>query len=361
MSYDRTIPHEMITEMIQQIEPSWEIRKATPAVDGYHIVYHLDIAMETGRKQCVLKATPPEMSPTCDDEARLLAILHAHTSLPVPEVLGSVDEHEHLPTPFFISSTLSGANYNRIELSEFSESAVERLAHSTGRHLATLHEITVDAYGFVDVDADETLDGGQPSATVEQLVVQEPTHSWIEYLTDERDRILTGLDGTRFGDLCPMVRPVLDAQIDCLSGEFDAVIARIDQSLDNVLLDPETSAVTGLLDWEFCVAATPAYDLAFVEHSLSGGHWKYLPGVSDHRETIRSALLDGYREVGLSRIVEQFHDNCACYALFADLHTMINFEDWFDQFDAAEVTDEQRKKAATTLRERVEEVVNDDL
>lgn len=353
MNDDRTISHETITEIVRRIDPSWAVQNATPAVAGHHIVYRLDIEMEIGRQQCVLKATPPETAPACADEARLLALLNVHTSLPVPEVLGVVDEHEYLPTPFFLSSTLPGANYNRTRLTEFSESAIERLAHSTGRHLATLHDLdAVDAYGVVDIAAAETLDGGCPSTAVEQLVVQNPIHSWTEYLTAECDRILTQLDETRFGDLCPMVRPVLDTQIERLSGEFDPVVTRIDHSLDNVLLDPETSAVTGLLDWEFCVAATPAYDLAFVAHSLAGGHWTFVP---DHGESIRSAMLNGYRERGSSRIVEQFHDNGNCYALLADFHAMCNFEDWFDQVGAAfNVTNVQRENAADQLRKRVE-------
>lgn len=363
MNYDRTIPDETITEIVRRINPSWEVQNATPAVDGHHIVYHLDIAKKTGRQQCVLKAAPPEKSPTSGDEARTLAILAAHTSLPVPEVLGVVDDHEHLPTPLFVSTTLPGANYNRTTLAEFSEAAIERLAHLTGRHLSMLHAFdVVDAYGFVDIDADGTLDGECPSTAIEQLIVQNPTHSWTEYLTAECDQKCTWLAETQFGDLAPVVRPVLDAQIDSLSGEFEPVIARIDQSLDNVLLDPETSAVTGLLDWEFCVAATPAYDLAFVEHSLAGGHWTFIPDVPDHQETIRSAMLDGYCEAGSSRIVEQFHENRECYAIFVALNAMLNFEDWFNQVGAAfDVTNEQREGAATTLRERVTKMLHDDL
>ncbi|WP_264556490.1 phosphotransferase family protein [Halocatena marina] len=363
MNYDRTIPDKTITEIVRRIDSSWEVQNATPAVDGHHIVYHLDIAMQSGRQQCVLKATPPEKSPTCGDEARTLAILAAHTSLPVPEVLGVVDDDEHLPTPLFVSTTLPGANYNRTMLATFSETAIERLAHSTGRHLAMLHALdAVEAYGFVDIDADETLGGDCPSVTSGQLVVQNPTRSWTEYLTAECDQKCTWLTETQFGDLAPVVRPVLDVQIDSLSGEFEPIIARIDQSLDNVLLDPETSAVTGLLDWEFCVAATPAYDLAFVEHSLAGGHWTFIPDVPDRQETIRSAMLDGYCEAGSSRIVEQFHENRECYAIFVALNAMLNFEDWFNQVGAAfDVTNEQREEAATTLRERVTKMLHDDL
>lgn len=356
MNYDRTIPRETITEMVQRIDPTWEVQAATPADDGHHAVYHLDVETATGRRQCVLKATPPGKEPTCDDEARLLAVLDAHTSLPVPEVLGVVDEHDRLPTPYFLATTLPGASYDRTELADFSPTAVERLARSTGRQLAALHGLdVVDAYGFVSVDADETLDGGRPDGDPGRIVVDDPTRSWTGYLASEVDRVFPGLEATQFGDLAPAVRTALDARIDGLSGPFDPVVARIDQSLDNVLLDPETSAVTGLLDFEFAIATTPAYDLAFVAHSLAGGHWQYVPEVPDRRETVRSALLDGYRTVGSARAVGQFRENGDCYRLLAAVHAMVNFEEWFDHiYDA---TDAQREGVASALRARVTEVV----
>jgi len=361
MTDDRTVPHETIAAMVRRIQPTWTVQDATPASDGHHDVYHLDVetgvtepTTEAGRTRAVLKATPSENSPTCDDEARLLAILDAHTSLPVPRVRGVVDEDPDLPAPFFLSPTLPGANCSRTGLSGFSESSLRVLARSTGRHLARLHELdAVDAYGFVGVDATETLDGTRPSADLDQLSVPEPTESWPDYLAAESDRVLTALDGTRFADRRPELGAVLDARIDALSGGFEPVVARIDQSLDNVLLDPETGAVTGLLDWEFCLAATPAYDLAFVEHSLAGGHWRLLPGVPDYREPIRSGMLEGYREVGSPHVVEQFHENRECYALLAALHSMVNFEDWFDQV-AADVPAREREAAAEALGEAVE-------
>ena len=352
MTDDRTISRETIAEIVERIEPTWEVRGTTPAANGHHIVYHLDVETEVGRRQCVLKATPPEKPPTCDDEARLLAVLDAHTSLPVPSVIGVVDEQEALPAPCFLSSSLTGANYDRTDLTELSEPTVERLARSTGRHLARLHGLdAVDAFGFVDVDADEVLDGGRPSSRVEQLAVEDATDSWCDYLAAETERVVAGLDATRFGDLRSTVRPVLDAHVEDISGELDPVVARIDQSLDNALLDSETGAVTGLLDWEFCVAATPAYDLVFVEHSLAGGHWTLVPGVPDRRAAIRSAMLDGYREVGSAHVDEQFRENYDCYALLANLHAMLNFDWWFDQVG---VPDERREVAVDPLRERVE-------
>jgi aminoglycoside phosphotransferase (APT) family kinase protein len=349
---DRTIPDEQITELLARVEPAWTVESATPASDGSHVVYFLDVATPEGPRECVLKATRPDQDPVCDDEARVLAVLGAHTDLPVPEVFGVVDADPDLPAPAFLASVLPGANHSRGALPEFSPETVRQLGRSTGRLLADLHRFdAVDAYGFVGADHDASLDGGRPSTDPGQVTVHDPTADWTDYLRGEVERLDDGLADTRFADLRGEVVPALDGLVDDLDGEFRPALCRVDQSLDNSLVDPESGAVTGLLDWEFCVAATPAYDLAFVEHTLAGGHWPVLPDQPDYGERIREGLLAGYREGGPSHVVEQFRRNPECYALLVETHSMLNFDSWFDLRGIG--ADDRREAAAETLRERV--------
>jgi hypothetical protein len=102
--------------------------------------------------------------------------------------------------------------------------------------------------------------------------------------------------------------------------------------------------------WEFCVAATAAYDLVFVIHSLVDGFWSMLPDTPDHRETAQQSLLAGYEKSGSSRAIEQFHANKECYNLLVDLHSVINFDDWFDLIG---IDDGRRDHAADQLRARL--------
>ncbi|WP_436908014.1 phosphotransferase family protein [Halosimplex marinum] len=349
---DRTIPHAQITELLGRIRPTWTVESATPASDGSHVVYFLDVTTPEGPRECVLKATRRDQDPVCDDEARVLAVLGAHTDLPVPEVFGVVDDEPDLPTPAFLASVLPGANHSRTALPEFSPEAVRELGCSTGRLLAELHRFdAVDAYGFVGADRDASLDGGRPSTDPGQITVHDPTDDWTDYLRGEVDRLDDRLADTRFADLREEVVSALDALVDDLTGEFRPALCRIDQSLDNSLVDPESGAVTGLLDWEFAVAATPAYDLAFVEHTLAGGHWPLVPDQPDYSERIRAGLLAGYREAGPSHVVEQFRANRECYALLVEVHSMLNFDSWFDLRGIG--SGDRREAAAEALRERV--------
>ena len=351
MNFNRTLSTDAITKCVQLIEPTWEVVDATPAEHGHHIVYFLNLVTKDGKQRAVLKATPNGKSPVCGKEARMQAILDTHTAIPVPEVFGVVDEHDDLPAPFLLQSQLKGANYRGDIIQELSTSDVERLARSTGQYLAELHSLNaVDAFGIVSIKPTETLTGQRPSSDLDQVVVDDATDSWESYVDDSATQLVASLENTRFADEQERIEPVAEACAESLVGEFDPVITRIDHSIDNLLLNPETSEVTGMLDWEFCVAATAAYDLVFVVHSLVDGFWSMLPDTPVHRETTQTSLLAGYEEAGSSQVIEQFHANEECYNLLVDLHSMVNFDNWFNLIG---IDDEQRDYAANQLRARL--------
>lgn len=350
MNFDRTLSTDAITEAVHEIEPTWEVRKATPAEHGHHIVYFLILDTDTGERRAVLKATPDGKSPVCGKEARMQAILDAHTAIPVPEILGVVDERDSLPAPFLLQSHLVGANYRGDIIQNLSKSDVERLARTTGHYLAELHDLdAVNAFGIIGIEPHETLTGQHPSSDIGQVVVDDATDSWKAYVHDSATQLVSALEGTRFTNERERIEPVAEACAEGLVGEFTPVIARIDNAIDNLLLDPVTSEVTGMLDWEFCVAATPAYDLAFVIHSLVDGYWSMLPDTPNHRKTAQQSLLAGYHEAGSSQVIEQFHANEKCYDLLVNLHSMLNFDNWFDLVG---IEDERRDYAANRLRAR---------
>jgi aminoglycoside phosphotransferase (APT) family kinase protein len=353
-----TTPTDSIDAMVQQIEPAWTVRESSKAVGGSHLVYKLRVDTGDGERRCVLKVTPEEADAVCGDEARLFAVLNAHSAVSVPELHGVVDEDDTLPAPFFFAEEVPGANYRRDELASLGAGTLEQAATSLGRQLAGLHRttmedpLTLDGYGFVDVDRGDTLEGSCPESHPGRIVVEDAELDWKEYLRGTVEHVTGVLTDTRFAGMADELEPVLTNRISSLSGPFSPALCRVDHSIENTVLDPDTHEVRALLDWEFCVAATPAYDIAFAVHSLSGGLRTLIPAEPDWRGRIETALLEGYEAAGGEEVVQQYQENGDCYQLLSAMHGMANFDDWFDRSTA---TNSQREAAVDPLRERTRE------
>jgi aminoglycoside phosphotransferase (APT) family kinase protein len=295
-------------------------------------VYHLTVDTPTGSRDCVLKASPDDGSGGDHGvalEARILAVLDEHTSIPVPEVYGAVDADPEVPAPAFLMASMPGRTVPRSAYGDLAPATLESLARSTGRHLAELHALdAVDAFGYLR-PAGPDLRGERPPGGPDRVAVADPDPEWPRRLSSWAETALDDLDDTRFGDLAPAVRSALDRRIDSLSGPFRPALAHVDANVENLAFDPDTGEATAMLDWAFTLAAPPAYDLAFVENGLAGGHWRFVPSTPDRRELVRTALLDGYRKGGSAAAVEASRRHRDAYRLLVLTMGMVHFEDFF--------------------------------
>lgn len=347
MQYDTELTDDELSRMINPIAPASQIREATPVDLGHHIVYRLTIEFSDVDRVCYLKATPKDKDPTVNLEARLLAILAEHTEIPVPGIYGAVDEHNDLPAPYILLEAMPGEVQFRTELPSMSDQFMREIAYETGRYLAELHALdAVDAFGFLAPDG-PTMAGGQPRGCLETIRVADPVEDWKQRCRESVHEELENIGETRFADLVDQIEPVIEDRIVDLKGPFHPVLARIDQSVEQILLDGRE--VTCLLDWEFTIASTPADDITYVTRSLAGGPYLWAPEMPDRRELIREALLDGYIEVGPTVIVDQVQANWDCYELIATLRSMVHLREWYELFDLGESIE----PAAAKLRDEI--------
>lgn len=354
MPTDRTIDRALLERMIRTIDEEWRLRTGTLADSGHMAVYHLDVETSAGDRHLVLKATPDGDDYGIRLEARLLALLESETGLPVPEVLGAVDDHGALPTPFFVMTELPGRSIPRKQLGDLSPDTVAAIARQAGRYAAELHDLdVVDAFGYLDVEIDHQLRGNRPTTSPDAITVSDPEPDWPTCLREWTDQVLPGLADTRFADLTEEIEPVLQAGIDSLDAPYRPALCHADYSIENLLVG-ETGDVAGMADWAFTLAAPPAYDLLQLEWSLSGGHWRFVPGVPDHRPVVREAMLDGYHSRGSTRVVDRYHTDRDAYELHTAVHAMMDFDDWFELKGG---TDEQVRGAAVGLEDRVAALV----
>jgi aminoglycoside phosphotransferase (APT) family kinase protein len=352
MHHDATLTRTELHRTTDAIVPDWRIREAVPAEAGHHAVYRLSFDAPGGDRTAYLKATPEGKAPSVDLEARLLALLRDRTSIPVPDVYGVVDEYPDLPAPFALLSAMPGEPIPRTELPELSGRTLERVARETGRQLAALHAVdAVDAFGFLRYDG-PPADGDPPRADPDRIAVVDPETDWRDRLHDWAGDALADLRDTRFSDLAPRVEPVLRKRIDALSGPFEPSLSRIDGALENVLLDGDR--VTAALDWEFTLAATPAYDLTCVTWSLAGGPFLFAPETPDRRGLVREALLAGYADRGSHGVVDRVRTERGAYELLSATRSMVHLADWFAFFDLGDRID----GAAADLRAELDRLLD---
>lgn len=348
MQYDTTLSHAQLTTILDSIRPAWRLDDATRIDGGHHTVYRLAVETPEGPRKVFLKATPPEKPPTVDLEARLLAGIDARSDVPVPTVFGVVDDHDEYPAPSLVTSAVPGTASMRTTLPSVADDELRHLARRSGRYLAELHALdAVDSFGFLTHEG-ESLAGDRPADDFSTLAVVDPTDSWLECLRTWGEQSLIDLEDTRFADVIPAVEPVVESRIESVTGQFEPVLARIDQSVENMLV--KDGEIQALVDWEFTIAATPAYDISCVVWSLAGGPYLFAPTVSDRRPLIREALLAGYSEVHSRGVVEQYRANRSCYELLSTLRSMEHLRGWYELFDL----DGQIDDAATQLRSELD-------
>lgn len=353
MQYDTTLTTAQVGRMLSHIAPDWELDAADRIDAGHHTVYRVVADTPDERQSVYLKATPPEKPPTVHLEARLLAGIATHSDLSVPTVYGVVDEADDLPAPYAVLTACPGEAYSRLELPDMPDRRLRQIAYWVGQQLATLHDMpAVDAYGFLTVDG-PTLRGEAPQGGFNDIAVADGTDTWPECVRDWKTQTLTQLEETRFADVCPRVEPVLDAEIDRLQGPFEPVLARIDSSIENLLIEPD--GLGGIIDWEFTLAATRAYDISCVAWSLAGGPYRFDRSARDRRSLVQDAVLAGYDDAYEGAIREQYHANRRCYELLSTLRSMNHLEDWFRLFGL----DGRIDDAATRLRTELDTRLDD--
>lgn len=339
-----------VEQMVRQVDPAWRVRSQDAIDAGRHRSYRVRIETAAGERDSVLKVPGEEGFAT---EPRLLSVLGAETALPVPAVLGVVDDHDDMPAPFCLMTALPGRSVHKRATDTLSGGVLEGITVSSGRHLAELHSLdAVDAFGPIEVIAGDPLRGGIPSGDPELLSVPGGDRSWPAHLDRELPALCEELRGTRFETVVPEIRPRIDPLVDNLrsAGQFEPVVGRVEQSLDNLLFDPEDGTVTGLLDWEFVAGTTAAMDLTLATFWLSGGPWSLLPSTPDYRDLVREGLLRGYRAESDGTAIDEFHDQGDLYRLVNLLRVMALFGGMFDVLGTSE---EHRGRAARALESRV--------
>lgn len=281
-----------IERMVRLASEEFEVVSATPVDAGYNDSYQLHVRSAKAPRTCVLKTNvgPPEWLRV---EARLYTLLKHATTIPVPTVYGSIDDHPDLPTPFILMEHIAGA-HPPANPNDICDAALIYLGRQFGRYLGELHALeSIDAFGPVRAFVDATDPGGTSGQVrAAGLTVDQPQEEWRRWLQAfTRDRLAEHAE-TRFSDLTARIRAAIDARTARMTDSSTPVLGRIDHAGGNVLVDPTTMEITGLIDWDMVHTVHAEYDLVCAEQSLSG-----TASFDDEaRVNVRQALHEGYAE-----------------------------------------------------------------
>ncbi|MFB6217955.1 MAG: phosphotransferase family protein [Halobacteriaceae archaeon] len=349
---DRTLPREEIAGMVERVEPGWRLRGATPSASGWTAVYRVTVDTGSGRRECVLKATPHADHPAgVGAEARIQAVVGATTAIPVPAVFGVVDADDSLRTPFFLMEAMPGETVTMADVGSLPDAVLRGVARETGRYLGELHGLDtgLDAFGKCVGHDSPPLRGGPPSGDPAALVAEGGDGRWPAVVRGWVEEDLDALADSRFADLAPALRRELLARVDALGDSFAPVLGRVDHGWSNLLV--RDGHIEGVIDWGSRFAVPPGFDLAVVEHLLAGGWWLPLPEVPDRRPLVREALLAGYREA--ATVPPDLAAQRACYHLDDTVRWIAHLEEKAGS-DPRAVPEARVEEAAAGFRAAVE-------
>jgi aminoglycoside phosphotransferase (APT) family kinase protein len=197
-----------------------------------------------GRELVVRRAPPGINIKSAHDMGREFRILHALSPMwsKVPRPIAHCDDASVIGTPFYVMERVRGVILRAQEPGPRSDGLVldeptmRRLSESACDTLAEIHQLDSRAAGLGEL--------GKPEGYVERQV-----RGWAErYRKSKTDDVPTV---ERLGAWLEEHRPA----------ESGATLVHNDFKYDNVVLAPDLSGVTAVLDWEMATIGDPLMDL----------------------------------------------------------------------------------------------------
>lgn len=333
---------------VHAVRPEWEVDDGIWCADGSDTLYYVTVETDDGPREIVLKvctyADPEEFR----TEPYLLDAIAERTSIPVPEVFGTVDDHADLTTPFFVMERCFG---ERVSGSDLEVDALGRVAFEAGQNLGELHALgSFDRYGYLSCQRDDP--DVRPGVEGDDYVlgVADGTDSWREWLLGEVEPLFADIDEP-FRDLEDDLRAFAEDGADLLESDGPPELIDPDYWYGNVLVDAESGETKHVLDFGKTHTGTAEYNLVLTEQFLC----EFAPLDSERRRRVRNRLLAGYERTNSLDRSERFEDRRDYYLLLTWLGPLVLFEEWYaDEYEATPDEQEARyREAISTLLSRL--------
>lgn len=329
---------EAIAGMVDHLRPSWQVAGIETVGEGVNTTAILTLETRTA----VLKAATasyPAVTERSRAEPRLLSLVARETSIPVPTVLGVCDDHPTFPSPFSLLEYLDGQTVED-RPDKLAPHVRETVFREAGRNLADLHRLgplpCVGTIGY--------RDGSLRILDTAERPRFDSFHEWLRNTCERRLDCLEedgGLfpeltdDPERFDDLVPELRQYFRDTLPALPDPAPPTYCHKDYRYGNLLVDPETGDTLGLLDWDHCMSAPPAFNLALAESKLLSPDLDDEPmGATGRADELRRAMWDAYTDSRAAwKFDEATQERIEVYRLAYRLAAMACLPMWHPSMD----------------------------
>jgi aminoglycoside phosphotransferase (APT) family kinase protein len=266
---DLAISDAQAQAIVARVAPGRRLALLAPFTTG-EIGAVFEMALDDGSK-LVLKVYPEALHWKMQKEVLVARLLDGKLGVPTPRILLADDSKTLLDLNFVVMTRLVGESLIGLEPS-LDRSDTEAVYHQMGRTLRELHDIGLEAFGYIGTDG-----------------VVTPFTTNRAYMLSQFERKLGGFDqlGGR-PDLARQLRAYLERSTPLLDGCTRPAFCHYDFHTGNILASRVDGALrlTGIVDLENAIAGDPLMDLAkTIAYSVRDD------------ETKRTGLLAGYGSI----------------------------------------------------------------
>jgi aminoglycoside phosphotransferase (APT) family kinase protein len=272
---------------------------------------------EAGAERTVVRIYPPGGRPEAAPEIDAAVLRLVRGLVPVPDVLEVRRGAPGADQPGLLVTTFLPGVRGDLVLPSLDDDDAAALGRRMGGLVADLAGMPTLRFGpFVDPEltiGDFGLADGLPGF----VTAQADALGWDQGLVERLDAV------------------AVDAQA-MLDGAGRTCLVHSDANPKNVLIDPETLSVTGLLDWEFAHSGCPVSDLgnmlrfdrkpAFADAVLAAYCERRGTDPGETLELARAAdlwaLVDLAARRGQNPVADRAHEHLAAIARTGDLHAL---------------------------------------
>ncbi len=214
--------------------------------------FNTSFFVDAGDRRLVLRIAPPRDSvflfyerDMMRQEPELHELILSKTSVPVAPIVAFDDSHELIERDFLIMERLPGR-----PLTEARGANYSRVLRQVGAHMAQVHRLTADRYGY--------LGSHHP---------MQPQPAWAEAFEIMWGNMIDDIVAVGHYDdgESRLMRALLERHIELFDRDVPASLLHMDIWHQNILVD-DSSNVTGIVDWDRALWGDPEIEFAVLDY-----------------------------------------------------------------------------------------------